>query len=306
MLMCSMRYGAASKKIPIIDSHIHLFDPRRPGGIPWPTEKESILYRPALPDRYAKAAARFDIVGAIAIEASPLLRDNDWLLTTAADNSMIVGVVGNLLPGDSAFRVELERLCLNPLFLGIRYGNLWNRNLWIDLNKPGFVDDLKLLAKFGLTLDTANQNLDLIRAAVKVINDVPGLRVVIDHLPNAQTPAGGDKQREYQSLLGELSKSTQVFIKISEVPVLRANKLVTDSRFYADKLDKIWDLFGEDRLIFGSDWPNSDTVASFGDTFSIVKRYMAHKGSAEQGKFFWKNSIAAYRWRPRRRDQPAV
>ncbi len=35
--------------VPIIDTHIHLFDPRRPEGVPWPDKKETALYRPALP-----------------------------------------------------------------------------------------------------------------------------------------------------------------------------------------------------------------------------------------------------------------
>ena len=42
--------------IPIIDAHIHLFDPSRPGGIPWPEKDDKALYRPALPDRYEALA----------------------------------------------------------------------------------------------------------------------------------------------------------------------------------------------------------------------------------------------------------
>ncbi|MSV32715.1 MAG: amidohydrolase, partial [Bryobacterales bacterium] len=42
----------AATPIPIIDTHIHLFDPRRPQGIPWPPKDNAIMYKPALPDRY--------------------------------------------------------------------------------------------------------------------------------------------------------------------------------------------------------------------------------------------------------------
>ena len=69
----------ATPPLRVIDAHIHLFDTGRPGGVPWP-EKTDAIYRPALPDRYASLAKPFGVVGAIAVEASPLRSDNDWVL----------------------------------------------------------------------------------------------------------------------------------------------------------------------------------------------------------------------------------
>jgi predicted TIM-barrel fold metal-dependent hydrolase len=57
--------------IPIIDTHIHLFDPTRPQSIPWPGKENQVLYQPALPDRYRKLAAPLGITGAIEVECSP-------------------------------------------------------------------------------------------------------------------------------------------------------------------------------------------------------------------------------------------
>ena len=64
--------AAFPKPAPIIDCHIHMFDTARPGGVPWP-EKGDAIYRPALPDRYARIARPLGVVGAIAVEASPLV-----------------------------------------------------------------------------------------------------------------------------------------------------------------------------------------------------------------------------------------
>src|SRR5579859_7114560 len=71
------------KHIPVIDGHIHLFDPTRAGGVPWPEKDDMALYKPALPDRYEALARPLGVVGAIAIEASPLASDNQWLLRIA-------------------------------------------------------------------------------------------------------------------------------------------------------------------------------------------------------------------------------
>ena len=300
------RMAEGSKSTPIIDSHIHLFDPTRPGGVPWPEKSDAVIYRPELPGRYERIARPLGVVGAIAIEASPLETDNDWILNQVAANPIMVGMVGDLIPGSSSYGKELDRLHANPFFLGIRYGNLWKRDLSVDMKKPGFVGDLRRLAEAGLELDSANPDPNLIRGLLEVSQQVPELRIVIDHLPNAPVPAEPDARRQYESNLRALSQNSRVFIKLSEIPVRENNKVRTDVAFYKAKLDAIWDIFGEDHVLFGSDWPNSDHIASFDETLGIVQRYVSTKGSVATEKFFWKNSVAAYSWHPRAADQPAA
>src|ERR1035441_1916565 len=92
---------AGAVPIPIVDTHIHLFDTARPQGVPWPDEKDAVLYKPALPGRYRKVTQGLGIVGAIEIECSPWLEDNQWVLDVAAKDSIIVGVIGDLEPDDN-------------------------------------------------------------------------------------------------------------------------------------------------------------------------------------------------------------
>lgn len=292
--------------IPIIDSHIHLFDPTRPGGVPWPEKTDRVIYRPALPDRYARIARPLGIVGAIAIEASPLQSDNGWVLRQIADHPVIVGFVGDLVPGVPPFAAALDRLRQNPLFLGIRCGNLWNRDLLADIRKPDFLSDLRRLAGDGLTMDSANPDANLIRALLDLSSAVPSLRIVIDHMPNAVVPTEPAAAKEYWSNLEQLGKNTSVYMKLSEIPQKQGNRIPADVSFYRHKLDALWDIFGEDRILFGSDWPNSDHLLNFAATLRLAREYVAGKGAAAQEKFFWKNSVAAYRWHPRETDQPSL
>jgi predicted TIM-barrel fold metal-dependent hydrolase len=296
----------ASGSIPIIDTHIHLFDTLRPGGVPWPEKTDTALYKPALPERYVAETAALGIVGAIAIEASPLASDNQWLLNVAANHALIVGVVGDLVPGSASYMQDLERLHGHSLFLGIRYGNIWNRDLAADLENPGFIGGLKALAAAGLVLDTANPDPRLIGAIVEVAARVPDLRIVIDHLPHAPAPAEKDAQDQYWANLRLLAGSPRVFVKLSEIPVRTNGKLMTDPHFYQASLDAIWDVFGEDHIFYGSDWPNSDHVATYAQTFAIVRGYISRKSVAVREKFFWKNSVAAYKWQRRTPDQPSL
>jgi len=298
--------AASPAAIPIVDAHIHLFDTTRPGGVPWPEKSDTALYKPATPERYMALAAPFGVVGAIAIEASPLPADNDWLLQVVSQHPVMVGMIGDLVPGSDDFMRQLERLHGDPLFLGIRYGNLWGRDLSVDLAKPGFVDGLEALAKAGLVLDSANPDPKLIRAILEVSEQVPELRIVIDHLPHAPIPQDPDARREYESDLRKLAQNRNVFVKLSEIPAVVEGKLVTERSFYPAPLDAIWNLFGEDRILFGSDWPNSDHIAPLAQTMAIVRGYLSTKSQAAQEKYYWKNSIAAYRWRRRRPDQPQL
>jgi L-fucono-1,5-lactonase len=294
------------KSVPIIDAHIHLFDPTRAGGVPWPAKDDTALYKPALPERYVALAEPFGVVGAIAVEASPLVTDNDWLLNVAEKHPVIVGVIGDLVPGSASYLADLERLRVDPLFLGFRYGNLWNRDLAADIEKPGFIEGLKALAQAGLVLENANPDPRLIRAVLEVSERVSGLRIVIDHLPHAPVPTEQAARQEHRSNLERLGQNPHVFVKLSEIPVVVDGKLMKDPGFYRGPLDAIWGVFGEDRIFFGSDWPNSDHVAPFAETISIVREYIATKPPAVAEKFYWKNSLAAYKWRPRTPDQPRL
>lgn len=298
--------AASPRPAPIIDAHIHLFDPTRPGGVPWPTPDDTALYKPALPERYIALAAPFGVAGAIAIEASPLASDNQWLLKVAADHPVIVGVVGDLVPATPSYLADLDRLHADPLFLGFRYGNLWNRDLSVDLEKPGFIDGLKALAQAGLVFESANPDPVLIRAILSVAERVPDLTIVIDHLPHSPIPTENAARAEYQSNLSRLAKHPRVFVKLSEIPVLLNGALVTDIGYYQGALDAIWSVFGEGRIFFGSDWPNSDHVCSLQQTFSLVHAYIAQKSPTAQEKFFWKNSLSAYRWHRRTPNQPSL
>ncbi|MGH9632332.1 MAG: amidohydrolase family protein [Bryobacteraceae bacterium] len=296
----------AASPLPIIDTHIHLFDPARPGGIPWPPKENATLYKPALPPRLRRIAEPLGVVGAIHIECSPVLEDNQWVLDTAEKDTFIVGMIGNLDAGRPEFPRHLERFRRNALFLGIRYGNLWGYDLSRELSNPEFISNMRALSDSGLTLDTANQNLPLLLAVARLTDKVPRLRVVIDHLAQFQPPDGADAHREFDSTLRELAKRPNVYVKVSEVLRRVKGRVPEDLSFYRSTLDRLWELFGESRLIYGSDWPNSDQWAAYPRVLRLVREYFDGKGPSSAEKCFWRNSIAAYRWGKRDPAQPAA
>jgi predicted TIM-barrel fold metal-dependent hydrolase len=257
-----------------------------------------------LPPRYRALAAPLGIVGAVKIEASPWVEDNLWVLQIAERDTIVVGVVGNLEPDKPDFAEMFARYHKNPLFRGIRYGNLWGRDITKQADNPAFIEGLKLVAQADLVLDTANPRVDLLEAIVKITDKVPALRVVLDHLPSLE-PTPGNREA-YDTALRELRKRPQVYVKLSAV-IHRVNgQLSTALAPYRDRLDQLVELFGEDRILFGSDWPNSDGVAPLDKVVGVVREYFTSKPRAMAEKYFWKNSVAAYKWLKREPSQPAL
>jgi predicted TIM-barrel fold metal-dependent hydrolase len=294
---------AQAASIPIIDCHIHLFDQTRPQGAPYSGgggNKE-----PALPARYRKLASPLGVVGAIEVEASPWIEDNLWVLEVEEGDRMMVGTVGNLQPEKPEFKEYLDRYHKNRLFLGIRYGNLWGYNLVNQAANPAFVEGLKLLQQAGLVMDTANPRPDLLEAVVRVSDKVPGLRIVIDHLPSLMGRLDSAARAGVDATLREMAARPSIYVKISEVMRIADGKPVTDAGAYKPMLDHLFETFGEDRVLFGSDWPNGAAVDNLPAIVQIARDYFLAKGRSVAEKYFWKNSLAAYRWKQRDPGQPA-
>ncbi|MGC2404619.1 MAG: amidohydrolase family protein [Acidobacteriaceae bacterium] len=296
-----LRAAAPPDRVPIIDTHIHLFDAGRPQGAPYKGSKQ---YQGgvALPSTYRAVAQPLGIVGAIEVEASPWIEDNLWVLEVSEKDTIMVGTVGNLQPEKPEFAEYLERYHRNPLFRGIRYGNLWNYDLTAEVNNPAFIEGLKLLAQADLVLDTANPQVSLLQAIVKVTDKVPDLRVVIDHLPSLDPTQ--EEQASYDAVLKEIAGRPGIFTKLSEIDHFVKGQLVSGLAAHRARLDRLMETFGEDRVMFGSDWPNSVGTASLEQIVELTRDYFATKPHAAE-KYFWKNSLHAYKWVRRNSSQPS-
>jgi predicted TIM-barrel fold metal-dependent hydrolase len=99
-----------------------------------------------------------------------------------------------------------------------------------------------------------------------------------------------------------------IFVKLTEVyhPRLSDNVIVKDYEPLRARLEYLFGLFGEDRVIFGTDYPNSYGVATIPEEVELVKRFFSTKPREVQEKYFWKNSAKVYKWKKRTPDQPSL
>ena len=265
---------------PLIDTHVHFYDPARPRGVPWPPKNDALLYKTVLPASYANLVQPLGVTGAIVIEASAWLEDNQWVLDLARESRMIAGVVGHLEPGNRGFRKSLERFARNPLFRGIR---LNGDAIAGGVVRPAFLDDIRHLAGAGLMMDAIGPA-SMLRPLLALTARVPALRVGIDHMPGE--PDGWQTGAGSRAMMRELAQRPQVFCKVSGV------RPRVDG---APALDELWEMFGPARVMYGSNWPVSDRVAPYADILRTVKEYAESRGPDAAAGFFAGNAKACYR-----------
>lgn len=286
-----------AKDIAMVDTHTHFYDPQRKQGVPWPGKNDTVLYRPVLPAEFAKLTKPLGVVGTVVVEASPWLEDNQWLLDQARDNPVILGVIGNLKPGAEDFAKHLQRFAKNKIFRGIRINV---GDLKKGLPEKQYVRDLKLFSESGLTLDV-NGGPDTPAAVADLAKAIPDLTICINHCGNVRID-GKEPPADWLAGMKSAAEHKHVFCKVSalvEATGKREGDATRDVSFYKPVLDALWNIWGGERLIYGSNWPVSVRAASYETLLGIVRDYFATQPRAVQQQFFAGNAQTAYRWKKR-------
>lgn len=271
---------ASEVKTEIIDTHTHFYDPSRPQGVPWPG-KSSSLYRKVTPEEFVQVTRSFGITGTIVVEASSWIEDNQYLLDLAAKHKVIYGVVGHLSPGSQDFEKYLKRFAKNSYFKGIRVPG----KVLDNLDKQEVRDDFRRLADLDLTVDI--NGLRKLEQIYKLARLFPSLKIVIEHISNPGTKP---------ELLRKTAALPNVYGKVSAVLKKKDNQAQVDLQLYKVGLDSLWQMFGPDKLIYGSNWPVSDKYnGTYEQVFSIIDQYTSLLSSTEKKMFFGENSKKIYR-----------
>jgi len=278
----------------IIDTHTHFYDPTRPQGVPWPDRSNKLLYRRVLPAEYTQLAQPLGVVGTVVVEASPWVDDNQWLLDLAARDRFLVGIVGRLDTTAADFEKHLRRFARNPLYRGLRISH---NELTAGL-RANLVNRARLLLDHNLELDV-NGGPDMPADVARLAAELPKLRIVINHCANLRID-GREPPRNWREGMQAAARHPQVFCKVSAlVEQTGRDRAPREVDYYRPVLDTLWTLFGEDRLVFGSNWPVSERGAPFATVLGIVRDYFNAKGERAAAKFFLGNSQIAYAWRKR-------
>ena len=287
-------------QVQIIDTHIHLYDTNRSGGVDWPPVTDKVLYRPVLTEHFDLVADRESIASTVIVEASSRVEDNQWMLDLVKHNpDRYLGLVGNLPIGTDEFTNLLERFSKDSRFVGIR---MRERPGGDDFFTDAFWRDLGLLAKKGLTLDVLINNFT-IDEVTQIAKQLPDLKIMINHLGGLSI-TDDPLDPKWKESIENASRYENVYCKVSGI-FQRAGVKPTpkDKSFYSPVFKIVFDAFGEDRIVYGSNWPVTDRGGSYAEQLNIIRGYFnppimglkdSDRGALIAKKLFRENAVKFY------------
>jgi predicted TIM-barrel fold metal-dependent hydrolase len=292
--------AAAGNARPIVETHIHVYQVTRPGGVPWPKPENKVLYRDVLPAEYEALARKHGVIAAGIVEASPLFEDNLKIAELIAANPFFTFYVAQLEVGAPDFSAQLDRLVKSPKCVGIR-GFLWSPKLALDARQ---IADLKALAREGMTLDLISRGpLNPKDQVAALAEAVPQLRIIVDHLGGAK---GTAVDPAWEAGIRKLAAHKNVYLKFSSFFDMFNPRGTEDAGWrspeglaaYRAHFDVVMDAFGPDRLIFGSNWPVVNLGGSFAKEIALAEQYLGLRGAAVRDKVMFQNAQNFYRRLP--------
>ncbi|MGY8640491.1 MAG: amidohydrolase family protein [Verrucomicrobiales bacterium] len=277
----------------LIDTHIHLYDTTRDVEITWPPTDDAVLFKPHLPAEYSKAAKAAGVSGVVIVEASNNLEDNQWVLDLVKeDPDFYIGLVGNVDVYREDFEAQINKLKQDKRFIGVRA----RRKGDIDYSDKRVLESLRVLAKHDLTMDylTNGAGVSGIEKIDKVAKAIPELQIVVNHCLGYDFD-GKTPDTEWIAAVKSLAANKNVYCKISglyqrSVP----QPAPQDPKHYEAVLDVLLQNFGQERLIYGSNWPCTKHTDDYASFLALVDRFISGKGQEAREGFYWGNAAKAY------------
>ena len=260
----------------IVDSHQHFiqFNTRE---YPWIGEHMTLLRQDLMPDDLAAAARPVGVDAAVAVEARQTVEETRWLIDLARHNALVAGVVGWVDLRDPRVEEVLDELAPEPLLVGVCH---------VIHDEPGnefmlrsdFCRGIGTLKRFGLTYDILIFSRHLPQT-LEFVRRFPDQPFVIDHIAKPRIRDG--EFGEWRDRLKPVAACENVFCKVSGM-VTEARPRLWKPDDFKRYVDVVLDLFGPNRVMFGSDWPVCTLEAPYSEVFEIVDDATAELSGAER------------------------
>jgi L-fuconolactonase len=273
----------------MIDAHQHFWQVGR-FNYPWMTSDLGVLYRDYLPHELESILQTNQVTKTVLVQASNSVTESRWLLEFADANAFIAGVVGWVDLTSSGINSQLDELCAHPKFKGVRHlVESEPQDDW--LVQPAVISGLNKLATRGLSYDLLVHTRHL-KHVVHVAKSCPDLRLVIDHL--AKPPIARNEINEWSETLKPLAQFPNVHCKMSGL-VTEANWTSWQIDDLRPFVDRALELFGVDRMMFGSDYPVCLLASSYDRVLDAFQEILKDLNDADRDKIFAKNAARFYR-----------
>jgi L-fuconolactonase len=273
----------------MIDAHFHAWRLVR-GDYGWLTPALGAIHRDVEVAHWRALAAPLGVRGGLLVQAAPTAAETEFLLGLAAAERDVLGVVGwtDLAAADAAQQVAA--LALRPGLKGLRpmLQDLADAD-WIL--QPQLTPALEAMAAHGLVFDALVRPVHLPRLRA-LARRHPGLRIVIDH--GAKPAIAQGEWQPWAAGMERIAAETDAVCKLSGL-LTEAGALAREPQQILPWLRHLLQVFGPQRLLWGSDWPVLELAGAYEHWWHLCRELTAGLADSEREAIFGGNACRVYR-----------
>lgn len=271
-----------------IDAHQHFWK-YEASRQEWITPKMKAIKHDFLPKDLLNILKINGVDGTVVVQVDQTEAETNYLIELANEHSFIKGIVGWV-----DFQAEnlSERLEYYSNFQKLKgFRHIVQTELDPNfLLRPGFLNGIEKLEEYNFTYDILIKENQLINT-IHFVEQFPNQKFIVDHLAKPKIATG--LLKPWSQNIKELAQYENVYCKLSGVVTENDWNLWNEADFNP-YLDVVFEAFGTNRLVFGSDWPVSMLAASYGQVMEIIENYMAPSSSSDKAKIWGENAVDFY------------
>jgi L-fuconolactonase len=282
----------------IIDAHIHLWDLSQ-YPVPW-IAGTPVLEKSYLLQDFKDQSAGLGLAGMVYVQASWAveysLLEADYVADLAANDPFVQGMVAYApLEYGEQVRSYLDALMTRgPIIKGIRRILPDTTDKKFDM--ASYIRGIQILPEYGLSFDILGNvhaqgpgHLDM---AINIAQQAPDTSLIIDHLlkPDIEKHV----MEPWKTKFAELASFPNVWTKISGM-ITEADVTSWTPNDLKPYVDHALSVFGEDRVVFGGDWPPVLIAGSYDRWVRALEDLTSGTSAAGRRKLFGDNARRFYR-----------
>ncbi len=298
-LMAFVDSWAAGAEAPwIIDTHTHFKSRAQIAHEAETTKRDprNTLGHVVAPEDYRELADRLAIRSTVIVEA--VEQDQEQFNTWVLDQAKSDLVCGYVARGDLAspgFLENYRRYGKSGYLKGYRFRF---EELHGYLSHEVAREHLKILERDGMVIDLLIEPAQASDAA-RLAREFPQLKIVINHCFRARL-TDGKVSEEWAGAIETCAAYPNVFCKISSILNFAGTEAFgspapTGLDTYLPVLEPCFKAFGENRVIFATNWGVCTHYGRVDDVVRIVKEFLQTKGESAVDKGMRDNALRLYR-----------
>jgi L-fuconolactonase len=280
-----------------VDAHVHFWGHAELAAYEWMTPELDAIRRPFGPGELRPLLAAHGFEHAVLVQTHSSVDETRGFLALAAETDFVAGVVGwvDLTSPHVADTVaELQARPDGRYLVGLRH-QVHDEPDPDWLLRSDVRRGLRALEEAGVAYDVLVRTREL-PAALDMARAFPGLRLVIDHVAKPRIASG--ETEPWAERMAPFAELDHVFCKVSGL-VTEADWRHWTPGDLAPYAGRVAAWFGEDRLLYGSDWPVCTLAASYDEVVGACERAIGDLDETARAKLFGENAARFYRLPPR-------